>query len=174
MKVPLYSVRSSSFLFNDGRTFWLVMMTPRWWQDHHHPVGGCQRSWEVTCHHSCHFTLQAVDRGRWPATTPVLLLYRRRIVGCGRLSERCSKTCSLQSMIRIRYVIVRTWHSRVTCASPWGSPDRGTRHMSSWGVQMEFYPDSNACHMSFFGESGWRYFGYQSAPRVIRGRGPYT
>ena len=92
---PLYSIRSSSSLFNDGRTFWLVMMTPRWWQGHHHPVSGWQRSWEVTCHHSCPFALQAADRGRWPATNPILSLCRRRIVGCGRMSEWCSKTCLL-------------------------------------------------------------------------------
>ena len=23
---------------------WLVMMPSRWWQGHHHPAGGCQRS----------------------------------------------------------------------------------------------------------------------------------
>ena len=31
----------------------------------------------------------------------------------------------------------RVWCSRVSCASPWGSPDRGARHMSSWGIRME-------------------------------------
>ncbi|KAL6321514.1 hypothetical protein AAG906_019694 [Vitis piasezkii] len=25
----------------------------------------------------------------------------------------------------------------VPCASPWGSPDRGARHVSSWGIRME-------------------------------------
>ena len=29
------------------------------------------------------------------------------------------------------------WCSRVPCASPWGSPDRGARRVSSWGIQME-------------------------------------
>ena len=85
-------------------------------------------------------TLWAVvrDFGRWLATNPVLSLYRRRIVSRGRMSEWYSKTSSFQSMIRIGYVIVRTWHSRVTCASPWGSPDRGARHVSLfWGVLAE-------------------------------------
>ena len=31
----------------------------------------------------------------------------------------------------------RVWCSRVPCASLWGSPDRGARHMSSWGIRME-------------------------------------
>ena len=29
------------------------------------------------------------------------------------------------------------WCSRVPCASPWGSPDRGARRVSSWGIQTE-------------------------------------
>ena len=29
--------------------------------------------------------------------------------------------------------------SRVPCASPWGSPDRGERHVSSWGIRMELF-----------------------------------
>ena len=29
------------------------------------------------------------------------------------------------------------WWSRVSCASSWGSPDRGARHVSSWGIRME-------------------------------------
>ena len=29
------------------------------------------------------------------------------------------------------------WCSRVSCASPWGSLDRGAHHMSSWGIRME-------------------------------------
>ena len=29
------------------------------------------------------------------------------------------------------------WWSRVSCDSPWGSPDRGARYMSSWGIRME-------------------------------------
>ncbi|RVW67470.1 hypothetical protein CK203_063052 [Vitis vinifera] len=28
---------------------------------------GCQRSWEVTCHHSCPFALQVAERGLWQA-----------------------------------------------------------------------------------------------------------
>ena len=40
--------------------------------------------------------------------------------------------------IRIGYIIVRVWCSRVQCASPWGSPDRGAHHVSSWGIRMEF------------------------------------
>ena len=39
--------------------------------------------------------------------------------------------------IRIGYAIVRVWCSRMSCASPWGSPDRRARHMSSWGIRME-------------------------------------
>ena len=35
-----YSVRSS-VSFNDGKTFWLIMMVLRWWQSHHCPTGGC-------------------------------------------------------------------------------------------------------------------------------------
>ncbi|KAL6314791.1 hypothetical protein AAG906_027140 [Vitis piasezkii] len=38
-------------------TFLLVVAS------HHHPIDGCQRSWEVTCHHSCPFALQAAKRG---------------------------------------------------------------------------------------------------------------
>ena len=29
------------------------------------------------------------------------------------------------------------WWSRVPCASPWGSPDRGARRVSSWRIRME-------------------------------------
>ena len=35
--------------------------------------------------------------------------------------------------IRIGYAIVWVWCSRVSC----GSPDKGARHMSSWGIRME-------------------------------------
>ena len=62
-----YSVKSSTPLFNGGKTFWLVMMSLRWWQNHHHSAGGCQKSWEVTCHHSYHFALQAAECGWWQA-----------------------------------------------------------------------------------------------------------
>ena len=31
------------------------------------------------------------------------------------------------------------WCSRVPCAYPWGSPDRGACHMSSWGIRMELF-----------------------------------
>ena len=49
------------------------------------------------------------DLRRWHAIIPVLSLCRRRIVGCGRLSEWCSKTClllvnDLDKHIRIGYV----------------------------------------------------------------------
>ena len=64
---PFYSVRSSTPLFNGVKTFWLVMMFLRWWQNHHHSAGGCQKSWEVTCHHSYHFALQAAECGWWQA-----------------------------------------------------------------------------------------------------------
>ena len=60
VKVLLYSVRNSAPLFNGGKTFWLVMMSSRWWQSHHHLASSCQRSWEATCHHSYPFALQAV------------------------------------------------------------------------------------------------------------------
>ena len=62
---PFYSVRSSAPLFNGGKTFWLVMLSLRWWQNHHHPAGGCQKSWEVTCHYSYPFALQAVECRLW-------------------------------------------------------------------------------------------------------------
>ena len=39
--------------------------------------------------------------------------------------------------IRIGYAIVRVWWSRVPRASPCGSPDRGARCVSSWGIRME-------------------------------------
>ena len=69
VKVLIYSVRSSASLFNDGKTFWLVMM----------PLGGGRVI----------ITLQTAvkDHGRLLAIIPVLLLYRRQNVGCGRLSE---------------------------------------------------------------------------------------
>ena len=67
VKALLYSVRSSAPLFNGGKTFWLVMMSLRWWQNHHHPAGGCQKSWEMTCHHFYPFALQAVECGLWQA-----------------------------------------------------------------------------------------------------------
>ena len=65
VKALLYNVRNSALLFNGGKTFWLVMMSSRWWQSHHHLAGGCQRLWEVTCHRSCPFALQAAERGLW-------------------------------------------------------------------------------------------------------------
>ncbi|RVW70354.1 hypothetical protein CK203_048717 [Vitis vinifera] len=40
---------------------------------------GCQRSWEVTCHHSCPFALQAAERGPWQA---VGMTYILRIFVC--------------------------------------------------------------------------------------------
>ena len=39
--------------------------------------------------------------------------------------------------IRIGYAIIRVWCSRMSCASPRGSPNRKARHMSSWGIRME-------------------------------------
>ena len=53
--------------FNGVTTFWLVMMTLRWWQNHHNSASGCQKSWEMTCHHSCHFALQVAKCGLWQA-----------------------------------------------------------------------------------------------------------
>ena len=41
VKTLLYNVRSFVPLFNGGKTFWLVLMSSRWWQGHHHPAGGC-------------------------------------------------------------------------------------------------------------------------------------
>ena len=50
--------------------------------------------------------------------------------------------------IRIGYDIVRVWCSQVSCASPWGSLDRGARLMSSWGIRMELIRISmrTPCH----------------------------
>ena len=39
--------------------------------------------------------------------------------------------------IQIGYAIVRVWWSWVSCASPWGSLDKGARHVSSWAIPME-------------------------------------
>ena len=78
------------------------------------------------------------DLRRWHAIILVLSLCRRRNVGCGRLSGWRSKICLLWSTIRTTYpdricqlsrcdmAVVRMWCLRVSCASPWGSPDRGS------------------------------------------------
>ena len=64
----------SLMLFNGGETFWLVMMplgggraiiTLRAADRDRGRRRGCQRSWEVTCHHSCPFALQVAERGPW-------------------------------------------------------------------------------------------------------------
>ena len=91
VKVHIYSDRSSTSLFNSGETFWLVMMPlgggktiiTLWAADRDRGRRrGCQRSWEVTCHHSCPFALQVAERGSWQA-----------------VGMTC-KTCLLQSTIR--------------------------------------------------------------------------
>ena len=68
------SLREGSFIvskvlppFNGGTTFWFVMMALRWWQNHHHSASDYQKSWEMTCHHSCPFALQAAECGLWQA-----------------------------------------------------------------------------------------------------------
>ena len=44
------------------------------------------------------------------------------------------------------------WCLQVSCASPWGSLDRGARHVSSWGSPDGVAPDSDACHVSLGGK----------------------
>ena len=64
-----YNVRSF-VSFNGGKTFWLVMMMLRWWQNHHYPVGGYQWLWEG-----------------WLAIILVFSLCRRRRAGGGKSLE---------------------------------------------------------------------------------------
>ena len=45
------------------------------------------------------------------------------------------------------------WRLRVSCASPWGSPDRKSAPRVSFrGNPDEVNPDRNACHVSSGGE----------------------
>ena len=67
LREGLFIVSEALSSFNGGNTFWFVMMALRRWQSHHHSVGGCQKSWEMTCRHSCHFALQAVKCRLWQA-----------------------------------------------------------------------------------------------------------
>ena len=64
-----YNVRSF-VSFNGGKTFWLVMMMLRWWQNHHYPAGGYQWLWEG-----------------WLAVILVFSLSKRRRAGGGRSPE---------------------------------------------------------------------------------------
>ena len=107
VRTPFYGVRSSA-PFNDWTTFWLVMMALRWWQNHHHSAGGYQKSWEMTCHHSCHFALQAAECGLWRAVwgnSTWLAFY-------GQWFEQ---------RIRIRENTVRVKDLRMSCAPLGGS-----------------------------------------------------
>ena len=99
------------------------MMSSRWWQGHHHPVGGCQRSWEATCHHSCPFALQAAERGLW------------QVIGDDSARLACYSHWSGQ-YARVGQSFARVWYLRMLCASP-GGVRIGARHVSSWGVRME-------------------------------------
>ena len=76
VKVHIYNIRSSVSLFNDREILWLVMMplgggraiiTLRATDRDRGRSRGCQRSWKVTCHHSCPFTLQVAERRPWQA-----------------------------------------------------------------------------------------------------------
>ena len=123
MKVLLYSVRSSASLFNGGKTFLLVMML----------LGDGRVI----------ITLQTAvrDRGRRLAIALVLSLYRRRNVGCGRLSGMTQQglLISVNDLDDISgQDILPSGHDPCECrVSPLGSPDRGARHVSSWGIRME-------------------------------------
>ena len=142
MKVHIYSTRSFVFLFNGREIFWLVMMplgggraiiTLRVADRDRERRRGYQRLWEVTCRHFI----------------PVFSLYRWRNVGHGRLLWWRARLAYFSQWSGRTYpdricrssgcdmTIVRMWYLRVSCACPWGSPDR------------------------------------RSAPRIIRGRGPY-
>ena len=59
------------------------------------------------------------------------------VAGCRNDVARLVHFSQWSGHIRIGYAIVRVWWSWVSCASPWGSPDRGARHVSSWGIRME-------------------------------------
>ncbi|RVW60645.1 hypothetical protein CK203_048848 [Vitis vinifera] len=52
----------------------------RWWQSHHHPIDDCQRSWEMTCHHSCPFALQMAECGLWQAVGMMVSASNTRVV----------------------------------------------------------------------------------------------
>ncbi|RVW88486.1 hypothetical protein CK203_043870 [Vitis vinifera] len=124
---------------------------------HHHPTGGCQRSWEaprlseiveVTYHHSCPFALQVAERGRGYVGRPDVIW---RSSGC----DVCECRVPLPEGVRIGEC--------ATCSSL-GSPD---------GVAL----DSEARHVSSRGEGfccphapfvGYRFF-FVVKPRVEMG-----
>ena len=117
MNVPLYSVRSSASLFNDGKTFWLVMMT----------LGGDRVI----------ITLQTTvrDRGRRLVIAPVLSLCKRRNVSCSRLSgmTRQGLLTTVNDPDNISGLdMLSSGHDACECrVPPLGSPDKGACHMSS-------------------------------------------
>ena len=105
------------------------------------------------------------DRGKWLAVTSFLSLHSA-VAECGpwQVVMMTCKTCLLQSMIRINISgydmsVVRMWYLRVSCASPWGSPDR------------------RSVPRVLLGKSGWVYVPHvirKCVPRGTRGRGPYN
>ena len=164
VKVHIYSIRSFVSLFNGREIFCVVMMTLGGGRaiitlrtadrDRGRPRG-CQRSWEVTCRHFI----------------PVLSLYKWRNVGHSRLLWWRARLAYFNQWFGQTYpdricrssgcdmTIVRMWYLQVSCASPWGNPDR------------------RSAPRVLLGKSGWEYVPRvirKCVPRGIRGRGPYN
>ena len=152
MKVHIYSTRSSVSLFNGREIFWLCHDASRWWQGHHHPTGGWQRSWEA-------LRLSEIAGGDLPS----FLSFRSAgggtwaVAGCrndvARLayfSQRSGQTYPdrICRSSGCDMAVIRMWCLRVSCASPEGVWIGEARHVSSWGNPDGANPDKNVCHVS--------------------------
>ena len=117
----------------------------RWWQGHHHPMGGCQRSWEAT-------RLSEIVGGDLPS----FLSFRSTGGGTWAMAG-CRN-----DVVRLAYFSQRsrqTYPDRICRLSgcdicecrvplPEGVRIGEARHVSSWGNLDGANPDRNACHVS--------------------------
>ena len=133
MNVLLYSVRSSASLFNGGKTFLLVMM----------PLGGGRAI----------IILKAAARDHG-SDLPSFLSFRSAGGGTWAVADcrndvarltHFSRSSGQHIRIRICYCPDVMFASAV-CFSLRG-PDRGARHVSSWGSPDGVAPDSDARHV---------------------------
>ena len=133
----------------------------RWWQGHHHTTGGWQRSWEapqlleiVGSDLPLFLSFHSAGGGTW-----VMTGCRNDVVRLAYFSQWSEQTYPdrICRSSGCDMAVIRMWCLRVSCASPWGSPDRGSAPRISLGeIRMELIRiemrvtchHRNTCHVS--------------------------
>ena len=114
----------------------------RWWQGHHHPMGDWQRSWEaqqlseiIGSDLPSFLSFHSAGGGTWAVAS-----CRNDVVRLAYFSQRSGQTYPnrICRSSRCDMAVVQMWCLRVSCASPWGSSDRGSAPRVSLGeIHME-------------------------------------